>query len=281
MFAVTGATGKMGSTVARQLHDAGYRVRALSSRPERVRLPAGVDVAMADLSRPETLPVALEGAEAVFLYPTSRGAAEVVAAIQRSGAKRVVMLSSLAVDGDEVDERSNPIGAFHRAAERAVEQSTLKWTLLRPGAFATNALWWAPQIRADGVVRGAYPDAASTPIHEADIAAVAMCALTGSGHVGQVYPMTGPTALTQAEQARLIGDAIGRPVTFERISVEEAAQAMSAGANAPEPVIRSILAMQAASVGNPGPVYPTVAEVTGGPARTFAEWATDHSADFS
>ena len=87
---------------------------------------------------------------------------------------------------------------------------------------------WEPQIRADNTVRRPHGGAARSLIHERDIVAVAVQALTGEGHVGATYLLTGAQAVTQAEQVRLIGEAISRPLRFEEMSPDAARRHMSA-----------------------------------------------------
>jgi uncharacterized protein YbjT (DUF2867 family) len=163
--------------------------------------------------------------------------------------------------------------------EAAVRASGLEWTFLRPGEFAANALNWAPQIRATGVVRAAYARAAGTPIHERDIAAVAARAFSEDGHTGQSYLMTGPDLLTNEEKARQIGAAIGRDVTFQEISADEARAAMVAH-GAPEDIADTVLRYQADSVSHPAPTSPVVEQLLGRPALPFAQWAADNAAAF-
>src|SRR6185312_2807463 len=97
--------------------------------------------------------------------------------------------------------------------EQAIEESGLEWTFLRLEVPASNALQWAmdvpEQVKAGDVVRGPYGEAAGSPIHEADIAAVGVVALTSAAHVGAMYRLTGPESLTHHEQVRIIGEAIG------------------------------------------------------------------------
>src|SRR4029079_1871089 len=88
---------------------------------------------------------------------------------------------------------------------------------------------WGPQIREGNVVRWFYGDAATAPIDERDIAAVAVRALCDDGHGGKDYVITGPESLTQREQVRIVGDAIGRPLRFEELSHDAARQQLLAG----------------------------------------------------
>ncbi|GGP44055.1 NAD(P)H-binding protein [Saccharothrix coeruleofusca] len=276
---VTGATGAVGGQVVAQLRASGTPVRALVRDPGSAALPDGVDVRRGDLLAPETVAAAAEGADVAFLmwpFPTTDVVPAVLDALARH-VRRVVFLSSGAVR-DDLEEQENAIGAWHAEVERAIERSGLEWTFLRPHAFATNTLAWAPQIRDGDVVRGVYGAAAMPLLHEADIAAVAVRALVEGGHVGKRYVLTGPEALTQAEQVRVIGEAIGRPLRWEEITPEAARQRMLD--QWPAAVVDVMLGAQARLVAEPGPRTSTVEEVTGVPARTFREWATDHAADF-
>src|SRR5207248_8423865 len=160
----------------------------------------------------------LGDAEAAFLlWPSfdTEGADRVVDVLARH-VRRIVYLSAQAAGG-------RPDSMWGRV-ERAIEGSAAEWTFLRPAGFATNTLMWAKPIRESGVVRWPYGQAARSLIHERDIAAVAVRALAEDGHAGERYVLTGPEALTQIEQVRAIGDAIGRAVRWEEISREEAEQ---------------------------------------------------------
>jgi uncharacterized protein YbjT (DUF2867 family) len=129
------------------------------------------------------------------------------------------------------------------------------------------------------VVRAPYGDLEATPIHEADIAAVITRALLDDGHDGATYRLSGPESLTLIDQVRLIGEAIGRDLRFEEQDPDEWREKMVAR-GVPSPVVLSLLRMWADTIGKPAEVLPTVHEVTGSPARTFYQWATDNAAAF-
>jgi uncharacterized protein YbjT (DUF2867 family) len=284
MFFVTGATGNVGRHVVESLLGAGAKVRALTRNPRAAGLPEGAEVVVGDLGQDPRLPAtALEGVEAVFLNPAAVGGAtaEFLELARRQGVRRVVVLSSASVQ-DGLERQHGPIAERHKLIEEVVEASGLEWTHLRPGEFAANALFqWAPQIRATGVVRGAYGMSAVAPIHERDIADVAVRALVDApAHAGARYELSGPEPLTQYEKVRLIGEAVGRPLRFEEIPPEEARRAM-VERGLPAEVADVLLGYQAATVERPGPVSPVVREVTGHPGRTFARWAAEHAAAFS
>ena len=70
------------------------------------------------------------------------------------------------------------------------------------------------------MLRWPYAEAATAPIHERDIAAMAVRALCEEGHAGTDYVLTGPESLRQSEQIAIIGEAIGRLLRMEEISPE-------------------------------------------------------------
>jgi uncharacterized protein YbjT (DUF2867 family) len=129
-------------------------------------------------------------------------------------------------------------------------------------------------------VRWPYGRAGRSLIHEQDIAAVAVRALTEPGHAGRAYVLTGPEVVTQREQVGLIGDAIGRRVGWQELPPEQARRRLLEDWGDSRFVDGS-LAYWASLVDHPEPVTRTVQEVTGVPARTFGEWAVDHAADFA
>lgn len=277
---ITGATGNVGRHVVSQLLNTDARIRALTRNPAVAGLPPEVDVRQGDLLSPSTLNEHLDDVDAVFLVwrsPETGAAVEVIkAASQR--ARRLVFLSSSAI-ADELPVQTNPIGKMHAEIENAIEQSGLEWTFLRPGGFASNVRqWWAPQIRQGDVVRWPYCGASWAPIHERDIAAVAVRALTEDGHGGKKYVLTGPEALSVFEQVQTIGEAIGRRLRVEEISRETAREQMVA--LMPPWVVELLLDTWAAMAGHPPLVTSTVKEITGEPAHTFRQWAADHAADF-
>lgn len=277
---VTGATGNVGRQVVSQLLGTGSGVRAVTRNPDSAHLPGGADVMRGDLSDPDSLDACLDGVEAVLLvwpFLTAEAAPAVLRVIAEH-ARRIVYLSSLGVR-DGVEPQADPINQFHADMEHLIEQSGLEWTFLRPSGFAANTLFWAREIRADGVVRAPFGAAARSLIHERDIAAVAARALTGDGHGGARYVLTGPQALTQVAQVRTIGEAIGRPLRWEEIPPEAARQQLLAE-GWPPAVADGMLDAHAELVTEPELVTATVEAVTGAPARTFRQWATDHAGDF-
>jgi uncharacterized protein YbjT (DUF2867 family) len=279
---VIGATGNVGRSVVTQLTACGARVRAMVRDPDTAALPPQVEVLRGDLTVPETLNDSLPGIDSVFLVWTAppEAAASAVECIT-GHARRVVYLSAPLKTPHPAFQASqpNPSSLLHEEIERLIQQSAVEWTILRPGMFASNALaWWAPRIRTGNVVRWPYLAAPTAPIDQRDIASVAVRALLEKGHAGTDYVLTGPQSLTQLEQLSTIGRVIDRSLKTEEMTPEETRREWAS--TWPAPVVEMLLKSWAAAIGQPAYVTNTVAEVTGTPARTYFEWASDHSQAF-
>ncbi|MFL5332593.1 MAG: NAD(P)H-binding protein, partial [Geminicoccaceae bacterium] len=268
MILVTGATGNIGREVVNLLLADGQQVVAVTRDPATAALPDGARVVGGDPSHPTTLTEALLGVEAVLISPRALGDAtaavatcELLALAAARGVQRVVALSAATVEYPAGYRRF--AGAF-KAVEDAVKASVLPWTILRSTDYAANALAWAPQIRATGVVRGAYADAVTSTIHERDVAAVAVCALMNPAHAGYAYLLSGPQSLSQRDKVRLIGEAIGKKLSFEELPPDQVRQAMLAQ-GLPADVPDRLLGSLADYAKQPGPSSHTVAQILGRP----------------
>ncbi len=196
---VIGATGTVGRHVVEGLGQTGTRVRAMTRSPDTARVPPGVEVVQGDLTVPETLDRCVDGVDAVFLVWTAPQSTS-DAALERIAkrARRIVFLSAPLKTPHPFFQQPNPARTLGLHLEALIERSGLEWTMLRPGMFAANAReFWGPQVRGGDVVRWPYLEAPTAPIDERDIAAVAVRALTETGHGGKDYVITGPQSLTQ------------------------------------------------------------------------------------
>jgi uncharacterized protein YbjT (DUF2867 family) len=273
---VTGATGNVGRLVVDHLLAAGAtNVRALTNHPRRAALPTGVEIVEGYLGRLETMPAALDGVERMYLAPLPRTVHDVLALARAAGVRHIVDLSSSEAD---VEAAGDPSGWHYHAVEKAVTDSGIPWTHLRPGEFMNNYLIWADEIKETGVVRGGYANSANAPIDLDDIAAVAARVLLEDGHTGKTYLMTGPQSLSRAEMARQIGVAIGRDVRYEELPHEEALAALRPAMG--EWADWYLDGMRALAE-NPQRAETTIADLTGRPATTFAEWAARNASAFA
>lgn len=274
---IMGARGSVGKFVLDALLEQGVPVRASARKPEPGQFPDGVDVFAADLADPASLDVAFDGVGQVFLYANYVGVDGVIAAADAAGVERIVLMSS----GSVIHPTSagNAITEEHRQIEDAfAAASDLTVVPIRPLVLATNALGWAWPIKASASVALYKPDAVTAPIHEKDIAAVAVAALAGSTSTAVSDLLTGPARTSQRDQVAAIAAATGKDVTVTELTRDEAAAQFVRFMPAEE--AEAVLQfLDDADAGN-SPATDTVTRVLGRPPLAFDMWAADHVAEF-
>lgn len=229
MILVTGATGSVGSEVLRLLVARHVSVRAMVrdvKKAETARLP-GVEIVQGDFDRPETLRDALDGVESAFLLTNSTERAEVqqtafVEAARASGLAHLVKLSQLHADANSQVRFLR----YHAVVEDTIKAAGLTYTFLRPNLFMQGLLNFAPTIKEKGAFFAAAGNAKVSMIDVRDIAAVAVAALTEGRHDNKTYNLTGPQALSHAQAAQMLGQAVGRTITFTDVPPEAMKQAV-------------------------------------------------------
>jgi uncharacterized protein YbjT (DUF2867 family) len=266
---ITGATGNVGRRVTDLLVAEGKKVVAVSRHAATAEFPSAVSVVQGNPSEPQTLTSAFDGIEAVLISPRAVGAAtsELLRLAIDRGVQRAVVLSALTVEYGGGDKR---FAEEFRTIEGAVKASGIRWTVLRSADYASNARGWAPQIRSGDIVRGAYGDAASSTIHEADVASIAALALIDSAHSGRTHVLTGPQSVTQRQKVEMLGRALGRQLSWVEIPADQVRAGMIAR-GLPEEIPDRMLGYLADHVERAGPSTTTVSDILGRPARTFSQ----------
>ena len=145
----------------------------------------------------------------------------------------------------------------------------------------SNALEWIPTIRAGGYVLDAIGPGRWAPIDPADIAAVAAVALTENGHQGKEYVLTGGELFTLAEQARIVAEAIGRPIEARTATTPEEIIQSRFPKGAPpllaEALLEGLARMRADTIGLR---TDTVERLLGRKPRTFKDWCARNARAF-
>ena len=95
-----------------------------------------------------------------------------------------------------------------------MEATGITWAFLRPTNFASNSLAWAQSVRAEGIVRAPFGTFRSAVIDPRDIAAVAVAELRSPDRANRVHRLTGPRVLGLTDQVAIIGEVLGRDITF-------------------------------------------------------------------
>jgi uncharacterized protein YbjT (DUF2867 family) len=284
MILVTGATGLNGQELVRQLSARGIPVRALVRNVERAAglasLPL-VEIVAGDLGKPETLAGPLRGVERAMLISSSDPAmldvqSNFIDAAKTAGVAHVVKLSGIMPERDSAFR----FARMHGEIERRLEDSGLAFTHLRAGEFMPAYFRQAPGIAATGSFMLPMADARIASIDIGDLAEIAAIALTGSGHEGKIYRLTGPEALTMTEVAEKLSTVTGKPIRYINVRPEDHLSAnLSRGM--PSYLAEALVELFAERRdGKEGTVYPDTAQLLGRRPVSFGEFAERNAAIF-
>ena len=261
---ILGASGKTGRRIAQRLTDLGRPVR-LGSRTGTPRF---------EWHDRSTWGPVLEDVSRVYIsdYPdiAAPGAVEIVGAFAREavarGARRLVLLSGR---GEVEAER----------AEQVVRDSGADVTIVRATWFAQN---FSEGFMREGVLEGVLVlPASDTPepfVDADDIADVAVAALTDDRHIGRLYELTGPRALTFAEAVAEIARASGRDVRYQPVGLDEYTAAMTDLGVPSEVVELTRYLFSEVLDGRNSQTVAGVAQALGRAPRDFGDYARDAAA---
>jgi uncharacterized protein YbjT (DUF2867 family) len=259
---VMGATGNVGGALVEFLRTRDVRVHAISR--ETRTWPDGVRGVVGDANDPASLAGAAAGMDGAFLMSGYAAEAQLLADL---GAGHAALLSSSSVP---LAERGNAMAAYHRDSEEAVKASGAAWTIVRPCSMQSNVTRWKDQLDTGDVIRAPFGDVAVAMTDPADVAAVLATALTEAGHAGETYRVSGPEALTPADQVAIVARVLERRLRFEAISDAEAratlpAQLGQAYADAQFDIFREHPQYESE-------IQPTVEQVLGRPPGRLRGW---------
>lgn len=280
MILITGASGNVGREVLKQILQAGYKVRAAwKSSPGAGEAPAGVETAIVDFNRPDTLRAALEGVERVFLVgPVAPDLVELESKateeIKRAGVARIVKLSAMGT-------RAATFPRQHAESEDRIKAAGVAWTFLRPNGFMQNiVIYSGATVRGQNTFYGSAGDGKVSQIDIRDVAAAAVRVLTEDGHVGKTYTLTGPAALSNAEAAAILSSVLGREIRYVNLSPEQMKQALVA-AGAPEWNANGVIDLDTLyREGEASMVSPDIEHLLGRKPIAYQQFARDYASSF-
>jgi uncharacterized protein YbjT (DUF2867 family) len=224
MYVILGASGNTGHVVAKNLLEGGKKVRVVGRNAAHLQFLAkeGAEAFAADVTDVAALTKAFQGAESAYVMippnPTSdafrvfqdRVSDAIASAVQKSGVKNVVSLSSF---GADKSTGTGPVVGLHHLEQKLNRIDGANVLHLRAGYFMENTLPQAGAIRQVGSALGPVrPDLKLPMIATSDIGkAAAEALLRLDFHGKQTRELQGQRDLDYTEATRIMGKAIGKP----------------------------------------------------------------------
>ena len=233
MILITGASGTVGQEVLNQIAQTGQPIRAaFQSAAKASTAPASVETVIMDYNQPETIRAALRDVDKVFLVgPVAPNLPELerkaTDEIARSGVRQIVKLSAMGGHAATFPRQ-------HQESEDYIKSSGIHHTFLRPNGFMQNMVNYnGATIRSQNAFYGSQGEGQVSHIDLRDIAAIAVRVLTEQGHLGKIYTLTGPEAVSNSRIAEILSRTLGREIKYVDLPPEQMKQALVA-AGTPE-----------------------------------------------
>jgi uncharacterized protein YbjT (DUF2867 family) len=275
---ILGATGNTGSEVVRQLKQTNARFGVMARDPgaaDKLGLtPDQVRVGRFDDAG--SMVGAMTGIKKIYVampaHPDNVAWMEnVLTAAKTAGVEHIVKLSGMGASADAGSE----IIRTHVVTDDLVKASGITYTIVQPNSFFQNLYGSLATINATGKFFMPLGQAKQSVIDIRDVAAVVVNTLTKPGHGNQTYLLSGPEALTFAEQAAILSQVSGKPIEYVAVS-QDAAEAAMKDAGMDEWTASRLAEILAwFSEGHYAQVTDTVKAVTGHPARSFKTFAEE------
>lgn len=281
---ITGATGSVGTQLIKALANNGISFRALvrnNNQGSLMRELPQADVLKGDLSDVNSITDALAGVDRAFLLTNSSEQSEqlqlnFVNAAHKAGVKHIVKLSQLAAD------EASPVRflRYHAIVENRIKELGMNYTFLRANLFMQGLTAFQYYIKSEGKFYGSSGEAAVSAVDVRDIAAVAAKALTEPGHENKTYNVTGPESITHYQMADILSNVLKMNINYIDLSPEQMQGALSA-AGFPSWQVGGLIEDYAHYArGEAAEVFSTVQDVTGRPAISFDQFASDYKEYF-
>lgn len=291
MYLVTGASGHMGQAVIASLINdhkiPATRIIATTRKPETLAALAakGVQVRAADFDNTGSLEKAFAGAKRMLFISTDamdrpgrrlEQHRNAVSAAEKSGVKHLLYTS---MPGPETS--AVLFAPDHLGTEQAIAASAIPgWSILRNTWYFENLLHGVPHALQSGTWYTAAGDGKIAHISRADLARTAAAVLAGTSSGKATYTLTGTRGYTTAEIAKLIADAVGKPLAVIQVSEDALVQGMTS-AGLPEPVARIFASFDTnTKQGGLAVVTGDVKTLTGSEPQSFESWLKSNAPAF-
>jgi len=227
---LTGVTGKTGGETAKQLLAKGVKIRALVRNPARAEdlRSAGVELVVGDIGDAAVVRQALQGVtKALLVLPNGKtqqaNEQQFTDLAKAAGVKHLVKMSSM----EAVAHAETPIPRAHWAVEEYIRASGIPWTMVKPNFFMQNLLGSANSIKTQKKFSLPMGEGTTGMADIRDIAAVCVEVLTGEGHTGQSYEITGPEVLTFHDVAARFSAVLGEKIDYVPMPMDQFRQRMT------------------------------------------------------
>jgi len=284
MILVTGATGKTGGELARQLDAADVPFSAVVRSPAKADALRAMDadIVSGDLADGAFLQRALAGiTRAVLIMPNVEDQqaieAQFIDIAAAAGVEHIVYLSSL----ESTPGATNPITRMHVATEEHLRASGIAWTMIRPAFFMQTFVASAPRIKSSGeiVLPLGSGQVATTDLR--DVAAVMVKVLTEPGHASQSYDLTGPELLTLNEIAERFSRRLGRTYRYVDLPLEQFKERLRSAGFSDWRVAAVAAELHSIANGSLDHTTDGISRLLGRPPTSIDEFITDHAALFA
>ena len=222
MILLTGATGRVGSAAAKALARANIPFRALVRDPDKVAFdPDAAEIVQGDLNDPAIVEQALQGVSRALIvmgnHPDQAKLERQFASLAAdAGVSHLVKVSSM----EAAPDATATLPKNHYDTEQHIASLGVDWTFLRPNYYMQNMLMYAGSIARTNSFALPLGTAKTAMIDSRDVGEVAAVVLTGEGHAGQAYRLTGPAMMDFHEVAARMGTVLERPVSYVAQSPE-------------------------------------------------------------
>jgi uncharacterized protein YbjT (DUF2867 family) len=275
---LTGATGRLGKLVAAELNQQGIAWRAFARRASAANALGASEVVQGDFHKSADVDQAVDSMRTVILIAGDAPDQDVqeinlVNAAVKAGVQHIVKLSAQSAG------LSPPasFGKKHILVEKAIEQSGMQWTFIRPVFFQQSFLLFADSIQKNNKIILPAGKGSAAFVDARDVAQCLVKVASESGHAGKIYTLTGPQSISFSQAAVDIGVSRNKPVGYVAPPAFIARLVLPKVSGMPRWLAMEVIdLLQAISQGAQSNVTDDVKQLLGKPPRGFKAFAQEH-----
>jgi uncharacterized protein YbjT (DUF2867 family) len=274
-FLIVGASGQVGSGVARFLREAGHSVRSATGKA-----PQSPDQIQVDLLTGQGLDAAFQGVQRAFFmspggYPDQyQVLSPLIRKAKETGLEKVVLMTAQGVEANDA--------APFRRAEVELEKSGVAYDIIRPSWFMQNfGTYWLHDIRTHGAIRLPAGSGRNAFIDSRDIAETAAALLSGDRFANQAFTLTGPKPLDHGEVAAILSAATGKTIGYQDIPAADFRKGLLAAGLSEAYTDLLVLLIGFLKEGYVASATDAVQTILARPPRTLEAYAKDYKATWA